>query len=55
MCLCFLKKNKCLAFLIYEHNKPGSAGKRCGREAADMRGEGHDVYNSANEILKTDK
>lgn len=55
MCLCFLKKNECLPFLIYEHNKPGSAGERCGGEAADAWRKGHDVYNTVTETLKTGK
>lgn len=53
MCLCLLKKNNCLPFLIYEHNKPGSAGERWGGETADAWRKGRDVYNTVNETLKT--
>ena len=53
--LCFLKKNKCLSFLIYKHNKPGSTGERSGGEAADAWEKGHNIYNSVNETFKMGK
>lgn len=48
MCLCFCKKNQCLPFLIYEHNKPGSTGER-GAADAPKKKKRHNIYNAASE------
>lgn len=48
MCLCFLKKNECLPFLIYEPNKPGSTGETSGGRAADAPEKRHNIYDVVN-------
>lgn len=53
MCLCFLKKNECLPFHIYENNKPGFTGERTrGGSSRCPEKKGHNIYNTVNEALK---